>query len=324
MKTVSIIIPVYNVAAYLPQCLESVLSQTYPALEVILVDDGSKDDSGSICDRCAQQDARVTVIHQTNAGAANAKNAGLDRATGDFITFIDSDDYVERNWIENLMKAADQYGADVVEYDFDRVYPNRSEVVNGYRESSVYTAEEYLRQYLDHWTCSLFWNKLFRSSLVAQVRFRKERRCIDDEFFTYKVVSGAQKVVRIPEVLYHYRQRASSAVSSEKNSLQITDDALEILIERYQWIRNRFPALCKIYLKHDVEILFYFAADLLFQRETMKKFRKIARFYFKEAILRRGGKTLLLYVLRLQTVKLCQDAAHVAQVQFRTEEEYFA
>ncbi len=322
MKTVSIIIPVYNVAEYLRQCLESLMAQTYGALEIILVDDGSTDTSGRICDDYAGKDSRFRVIHQQNAGAANAKNAGLDIATGAYITFMDSDDYAEASWIERLVGTAEQYGADVVECDFDQVFRTRSQAVNQYQQNGVFTAEEYLAQYLSNWTCSLFWNKLFRGDLLEGVRFRRERRCIDDEFFTYQAFRNAKKVVRITDVLYHYRQRASGAVRSEKNRLQITDDALEILLERYQWICRHFPSLRTVYLLHDVEIMFYFAGDFPFTGETRKKFRKIARFYLKESLLRKSSKVIILYALRLQRIPLGRNA--------RTEEgtvvtdDYFA
>lgn len=323
MKAVSIIIPVYNVSKYLRPCLDSVISQTYNELEIILVDDGSTDGSGAICDAYAVQDSRVVVIHQQNAGAANAKNTGLDRATGEFVAFIDSDDYVEPDWIEKMMAASEQYGADVVECDFDKVYRNRSKIENGFTKNNVYTAEEYLEQYLSLWTSSLFCTKMFRRGLVAHVRFRKERRCIDDEFFTYKAVTGAKKIVRITDVLYHYRQRASSSVFLLKNRQQITDDALEILIERYQWICKYFPGLRKIYLVHDVDIMFYFARDFIFTKETVKKFRKTARFYLKESVWHWSGKVNLFYALRLQIIKLSRNFEHYEERQLRVTDDYF-
>ena len=307
MKAVSIIIPVYNVSKYLRPCLDSVISQTYNELEIILVDDGSTDESGAICDEYAGQDSRFVVIHQQNAGAANAKNTGLDQATGDFVAFIDSDDYVESDWIEKIVNTAENYDADVVEFDFDKVYRNRSEGGNRYPEISVYTPEEYLGQYLDNWTCSLFCNKLFRRELVLDVRFRKERRCIDDEFFTYKAITGAKRIVRIPDVLYHYRQRASSAVSSQKNRLQIADDALEIMIERYNWIRKYFPRLQKVYLSHDVDIMFYFAREFVFTKEVAKKFRKTAKFYLRESIFCSRDRLTLLYAARLQILRISRN-----------------
>lgn len=305
MKKVSLIVPVYNVERYLKQCLDSILLQTYGNLEIILVDDGATDTSGQICDQYAAQDSRIVVIHQKNAGAANAKNAGLDKATGHYLAFIDSDDYVQPNWIEKMVEAAETFGADVVECDFDKVYQSHCETENNFQDpSKCFTAEEYLSQYLNNWTCSLFWNKLFDRRLVQEVRFRKERRCIDDEFFTYKAVTGAKKVVRIQDVLYHYRQRASSAVSTEKNRLQITDDALEILMERYRWIKHHYPKLSKGYLSHDVEIMLYFAREFDFTEITKKKFRAIARFYLKECLQVRSSVVIFRYALRLQRVKL--------------------
>lgn len=302
MKTVTIISPVYNVEKYLPACIESLLAQTYPALEILLVDDGATDRSGDICDQYAARDTRVRVIHQANGGAANAKNTGLDAATGDYVTFIDSDDVVTPDWIAAQVAALEAHDADVAECHFEKFYPGRVENVPvGAFPAGVYTAEEYLQRYLHDWTCSLFWNKLFRRELVAQVRFRRERRCIDDEFFTYKALSGARRIVKTEQVLYRYRQRRSSAVSSLKNRRQIADDALEILMERYQWICRRFPALRDTYLQHDVDILFYIAG-LDHTGETVRKFRRVARYYLGQCLRRFPGRVTLVNALQAQWI----------------------
>ena len=299
-KTVSIVIPVYNVEQYLRACLDSIAEQTYSDLEVILVDDGSTDQSGMICDLYASKDPRFRVIHQSNAGAANAKNTGLDAVSGNYVTFIDSDDWVEPDWIETMLTALESTDADVAECDFKKEFMGYSEPGNDTYITGDYTAEEYLSFYLDNWTCSLFWNKLFRTELTRNVRFRRERRCIDDEFFTYKVLSGASRIVRVRKQLYHYRQRISSAVSSEKNRLQITDDALEVLIERYEWVSERFPELKRIYLRHDVGILFYFADAFVFSDRTIQKFRSITNYYFKESIYTFPGIATIYNVLKLR------------------------
>lgn len=317
MKKVSIIVPVFNVCRYLPACLESIISQSYHDLEIILIDDGSTDGSSTICDEYAKNDSRIRVIHQNNAGAANAKNAGLDILTGKYVAFVDSDDYVAPDWIETLVNVAEANQADVVECAFDKVFSNRSKPVNPDIDTvKVFTAESYLEQYLFNWTCSLFWNKLFCASLINHVRFRRERRCIDDEFFTYKALSDASKIVQIPNILYHYRQRASSVVSSEINRKQITDDSLEILIERYNWIKSRFPRLTKVYLKHDIEIMFYFSREFIFRTDTVQKFRKTARFYFLQCILHFPGKVTLFYAIQLQHMskKLMQNEIPNQQV----------
>lgn len=300
MKKVSIVIPVYNVRSYLPECLDSILGQSYQSWEVILVDDGSTDDSGAICDRYAAGDSRFRVIHKPNGGAASAKNAGLDAVSGDYVAFVDSDDYVDPYWLEKLMATAEADWADVVEFDFDRVYPAYCEPGNQYPDPvCIFTAREYLGQYLENWTSSLFWTKLIKAELVRDIRFRKERRCIDDEFFTYKVVSGAKRIVRISDVLYHYRQRRSSAVYNMKNRTQIADDALEIMIERYEWICSRFPELRGIYLNHDVQILFYFVG-FSHTSQTVRKFRRICRYYLCQVL--KYQPQLLWLALRLQLI----------------------
>lgn len=280
----SIIIPVYQVAPYLPECLDSILAQTERDWEAILVDDGSTDDSGAICDAYAQKESRFRVIHQKNAGAANAKNTGLDFAKGEYIAFLDSDDTVAPQWLEISLAA--MKNADVVEYGFDL------HTLQGYRHSELlptaeFSAEEYLNQYIDHWQCSLFWNKLFRAKLLDNIRFHKERRCIDDEFFTYKVVACAEKIVRIPDVLYHYRQRKSSAVSSDRNAIQRTRDSLALRAERYPWIGKQFPGLRKKYLKRDIEVMYYFAKSFPFDQKTGEDFRSLTWFYLRQCLLLR-------------------------------------
>lgn len=324
MKTVSIIIPIYNVERYLRQCLDSIANQSYTNIEVILVDDGSTDGSGAICDAYAAADMRFRVIHQQNAGAANAKNTGLDVVTGAYVAFVDSDDWVERNWIASMVRAVESEMADVVECNFRKEYRTRSETENDNSYcAGMFTACDYLRFYLNNWTCSLFWNKLFKANIIGDIRFRRERRCIDDEFFTYKVLTNARKIVRIEDELYHYRQRASSAVSSSKNRLQITDDALEIQRERYEWIASRFPALRKRYMKHDVEILFYFARAFDFSEKTRRKFRRNAWYYLGQSVCFMAGIHTIYYALRLCLVECWKLLDQAEQVQNENLADYY-
>ena len=323
-KKVSIITPVYNVSAYLPQCIESVLNQTYRDIEFILVDDGSTDQSGTICDTYAQNDPRIKVIHQSNKGAACAKNTGLDNVSGDYITFIDSDDYAETNWIETMVNALETNNADAVECTFVKEYTNRSEPGNTNEfKAAAFSAEEYMDQYLDYWTNSLFWNKLFKKELTDDIRFRYERRCIDDEFYTYKIMSKANRIVRIEDSLIHYRQRRSSAVANEKNRLQITDDAIEVLAERYQWISERFPSLAKMYLKHDVEALYYFGREFSFNQNNISKFYLNARYYFKECIKKRMDFHTCKMALHNCIVKRTSLTNHSAKEQNENLDNYY-
>ena len=141
---ISVIIPVYNVEAYLPQCLDSVLTQSYSSLQVILIDDGSTDSSGGICDEYAAKDSRIHVIHQKNGGAASAKNAGLRVAIGKYLSFVDSDDYLEKNAYSFMVNCLQTTGADVVQCSFRDIYRNKeiSHLVRNNR--SEYTVTQYL------------------------------------------------------------------------------------------------------------------------------------------------------------------------------------
>lgn len=303
MKTVSIIIPVYNVEKYLPECLDSVVNQTYKELQIIVVDDGSTDSSGEICDQYAEKDNRITVIHQVNAGAANAKNTGLDNVKGEYLAFVDSDDWVELNWIETLINAMEKYDVDVVECGFDNIFVNAVEEGKVYKEE-ILTTEDYFKQYNENWVSVIFWNKLFRAELTDGIRFRKERRCIDDEFYTYKVVSNGKRLARVKDILYHYRQRETSAVhQNEKKSLQMTDDALDVLKERYNWVTTRFPDLKKQYLKSDIDRLLYYPNLMLYNDFLIKKHKKISRYYIRKVLFNIPDKKTLIYAFKLLFIK---------------------
>ena len=299
---VSIIVPVYNVREYLPRCLESIRSQSLPDWEAILVDDGSTDGSGGLCDSFAAADPRFRVIHQSNSGAANAKNRALDQAGGAYIAFVDGDDYVESHWLETALRAARAEGADIVEYGFDNVYSDRVEpALADPLPPGCFSAEEYLARYPREWPDSLFCTKLFRRQTLGALRFPEERRCIDDEFFTYQAVSRGERILRLPDVLYHYRQRASGVTRSEENRLQITEDALEVLTRRYRWISRQFPKLRREYLRHDVRVLFCFAR-YRHNGRTARKFRRVARYCLGQALLHWPDRATVRLALKTQTI----------------------
>lgn len=292
---------------YLEECLNSICNQTYKNLEIILVDDGSTDLSGEICDNYAFRDKRIRVIHQENAGAAIAKNTGLDVVSGDLIAFCDSDDYVDVNWIRTRMQAMERTGADVVECAFYRTFTDGSVYQDiNCEEETVYSVNEYMGQYLDSWTGSLFWNKLFKANLVKNTRFKYERRCVDDEFFTYKAITGAYKVTKIPEALYYYRVRKSSAMNSVSHKEQLTIDAMELRPERYMWIKDNFPECSSKYLFKDIDYLVYLSTTGTFTDNSAKLYKKIIRFYLKECLKILPQKMTLNYIwliLKYSSVK---------------------
>lgn len=164
---------------------------------------------------------------------------------------------------------------------------------------TLFETQDYLRHYPNQWTCALFWNKLFRAKLVENVRFHTERRCVDDEFFTYKAVTGANRVLRITDPLYHYRQRSSSVTQSEKTLFQRTIDDIDILSERHQWMKAHYPDIAMDYLRHDVDTLLYFAEAYPFNRQAIGHFRKTAKYYFRECLRCFPGKVSMYYAVKV-------------------------
>lgn len=251
---VSIIVPVYGVETYLPDCVDSLLNQTYKNLEIILVDDESPDHCGDICDCYAKLDCRIKVIHKQNGGAASARNAGIDAATGDYICFVDSDDVVQPTYVQRLYNELHSTQADVAVCGFS-IMTRTSNNAESMEPAGLYTAKDYLKLFLDHWTCSLAVNKLFKRERINDIRYVEGHR-IDDEFFTYKLILRGEKVVVFNDPLYCYRQRKSSVM---KNDIAYREkmlmDKVEYIIERVAFISAEEPTLANAFLYNAMDSL---------------------------------------------------------------------
>ena len=246
---VSIIVPVYGVEAYLPACVDSLLAQTYKNLEIILVDDESPDGCPAICDAYAARDSRVKVLHKKNGGAASARNTGLDAARGDYISLVDSDDWVSKNFIEFLLQLLWETHSDVYVCSFSNVFQNgRTENPIAYPHLATVSQVDFLERFLVDWTCGMATNKLFRADVLNNVRYEEGHK-IDDEFFTYKAIMNCNQVVISDEILYWYRMRKSSVMTSASQCQErILRDKLEYLESRYRDVGNRYPELRTKYL----------------------------------------------------------------------------
>lgn len=243
VSKVSIIVPVYGVEAYLEECVDSLLAQRYEDLEILLIDDASPDRCPEICDAYGRTDHRVRVIHKPNGGAASARNAGLNAATGELICFVDSDDAVEPGYVEHLVRTLEDHGADAAVCGFGFWTRGKFEVQKMMTEPGEYSAEAYLRRFLHDWHCSLLWNKIFRREVIGQLRMEEGHR-IDDEYFTYRVCMNCRSVAVSDRCLYRYRLRASS-VMQDMAAVQekIMLDRIGYVTVRYQHIAEKMPAL---------------------------------------------------------------------------------
>ena len=215
---ISVIVPVYRVEEYMERCVKSILSQTYKNLEVILVDDGSPDQCPAICDACAEKDARVKVIHQENKGLSGARNAGIDAASGEYLAFVDSDDYVSPHFIEELYQLLQDTGCAIGQCRFSYVKGD------GLVEESdsafcIYRGESLMEQLYgpeEKATCFVVaWNKLYRAELFKETGIRyPEGRIHEDEATTYRLFHEAKKLAFLDRALYGYYTENGGSITS--------------------------------------------------------------------------------------------------------------
>ena len=180
----SVIIPVYNVEPYLEKCLDSVLKQTYKDMEILIIDDGSTDRSGAISDEYAAKDSRIRVFHTENRGLSAARNLGLDNAVGGYIGFVDSDDWIEPDMYEVLLKKAEETGADIVECGVFKEYPDKT--VEHQRPDRVMYKIEAIRALVNRELSNSVWNKVWVKSCYFNIRF-PEGRLYEDVAITYRI-----------------------------------------------------------------------------------------------------------------------------------------
>ena len=233
-KKISVIIPIYNVEKYLKRCVDSVLSQTYKNLEVILVDDGSPDNCPSICDEYAQRDSRVTALHKKNGGLSSARNVALDCLTGDYVTFVDSDDWIAPDYYEYCVRLIEKTQADVVQIDYTLATDTKIHKKNPQEKVTTYNGKEILQHYMTTTTTTGSYSVcrcLILRHLIGDTRFRKGK-INEDIDWKYIILSKCQKLVESNQVKYFYYQSGNSTSSGalKQRDFQLRE-AADILAE---------------------------------------------------------------------------------------------
>ena len=254
---ISIIVPIYNVSLFLSQCLDSILSQTYKDLEIILVDDGSTDNSSIICDEYAEKDVRIKVIHKINGGLSDARNVGVKNAHGEWVFFVDADDWIKDNAIEVLYDFAVEKDCDLVQGNFYYAY-------HDYLLYRCVTQEEHNMHILDRSESmkeliindrikNFAWGKLYRISLIEDFEF-PVGKYFEDSFWQHLVVNKIKRYGMVDEPLYYYRQRDGSISSKMSERF---DDLIEGYKLRLDFIKQNYPQyydLMKIQFQKIVEL----------------------------------------------------------------------
>ena len=230
-KLISVIVPVYNVSPYLRECIDSILLQTYQMMEIILVDDGSTDGSGEICDEYATRDERIHVIHQTNQGVGAARNEGLAAAAGDYIGWVDSDDTINSKMYQRLVEAE----ADIAVCSFCKVSSNAIEPRN-FGFSGTYSKPQIMDVIVKMDCGTILCNKLYRRELWEGLQFPR-CRAFDDELISCSVLERAESLAVVDEIMYHYRMNQTSIMHSYRIEDGLT--ALSAACSRYNERKER-------------------------------------------------------------------------------------
>lgn len=259
---ISVIVPVYKVEAYLDRCVQSIVDQTFINLEIILVDDGSPDRCGAMCDAWAERDSRIRVIHKENGGLSDARNAGMAVATGELMGFVDSDDTIHPDMYRLLYESMVENDSDLsacgVEMVWEDGSPPRPLTRSGCR---VMETEDAMRALLEEsWLKQPVWYKLYKTELIRDLSF-PVGKYHEDVFWTYQAVARARRISVFDTAGYYYRQRRGS-IMGEGYSLKRLD-AVEAAAQRCKWIEAQLPSLSALAQRQLIAVCMYHSQQLL-------------------------------------------------------------
>lgn len=275
---ISIIVPVYNVEKYLNNCIKSIIGQTYKNIEIILVDDGSTDNSSKICDDYAKKDKRIKVIHQKNSGLSEARNIGIKNASGTYIGFVDSDDYIAKDMFEYLFKLVKTNHADISICNYSMVteYTNEDKSKNIEKEKiKILDSKDALKELLSEKRIQNYaWNKLYKKSLFENLSYPAKMK-MEDLGTTYKLFLKAKKIILSNQKKYFYLQRPESILNNPDSTLHINN--LTLSLERYNYLNSLYPTLLENDLNMIKKILEFYRTkdDAVYEYIIKKDFKSI-------------------------------------------------
>lgn len=241
---ISVVVPVYNVENFIDKCIDSIEQQSYQNLDIILIDDGSTDNSGKICDEWASRDKRIKVIHKENGGLSDARNVGIEIAKGKYVTFIDSDDYILPGFIKYLYDLIENNNADISVCQLINVDENNFELSKGGNQIDIVVEgnQECMKEYLSgNAIDTVAWRKLYRSALFKSGIRYPIGKYHEDVWTTYKLIASCDTIAIGSKALYAYRQRNGSIVNSSFSPKHM--DAVYGAIERQKFIEKYYPKL---------------------------------------------------------------------------------
>lgn len=274
---ISIIVPVYKVEKYLDRCVRSLVNQTYKNLEIILVDDGSPDNCPKMCDEWAKKDSRIKVIHKENGGLSDARNKGFEQSLGEYILFVDSDDYIDEKMVEIMYNRIIEDKTDMCICDFSTFEDGQNPNKNFTMEPKVISAEKTLKSLIYDKSNVYFvvaWNKLFRRELLEKVKFPKGR-IHEDEFTCHRFIGECKTISCIYNPLYFYYMREGSITKSKFTEKKL--DVIMAMDDRVEYISQNKPELLedtKVLALKTIMALYCKAKMLKADKDLIKAIRK--------------------------------------------------
>lgn len=302
----SIIVPVYNVEKFLKQCVNSILRQSYENFELILVDDGSQDQSGEICDEFRMIDDRVIVIHKKNEGQSIARNVGIEIAHGEYVCFIDSDDWIHNQYLEVLYSNARKMAADIVQCNYYYAYETfylteKKTYCTCENEIITYTTDEAIYQLIQHKDIKNFlWGKIIRVDLVKS-NLLPNIATFEDLYWFPKLIQSCNKYVIVNKTLYYYRQHESSLTHEYNNTSLLLLRGLE---ERIQFVNEYYPQFSEMmYYQYFLQLtsLYYYSVNNKFMTKEYNEYKLYAlnkfRCHFDKVLKKKSLFNYLKYLL---------------------------
>lgn len=283
-KLVSVIVPIYKVEEFLDRCVKSILNQTYKNLEVFLVDDGSPDNCPKMCDDWAKKDKRIKVIHKPNGGLSDARNAGLDVANGDYICFVDSDDFIHEKYVETLLNNLEETNSDLSVCAFCKVYEGKDYKAKEENSLTVYEGEDILKEMFESVQPGTIvaWSKLYKKEIFADGLRFDFGKWHEDEYIAHKVYTKCKKVVFTSAELYYYYYRLGSItqlpVFKEKNL-----EAYYAIENRYNYFKGtKWEQLVINQALSSAAHVYYIAQDRHASKDILKFLKQKFNFYYKQ------------------------------------------
>lgn len=291
MEKISIVVPVYNTQAYIERCLDSILAQTYPNFEVICIDDGSKDDAGKLCDAYRKRDNRIHVYHIENHGVSYARNYGLSLMKGSWFCFVDSDDWIEPNYLERMYRLAIERQCHVVACGIDMVYESVAGTEEGNEQILVFDSSQ---NCIQNFICGensmhgLVWNKLYNRKMFGDVRFDEQLKVNEDCMYSYEIMSECDAACLTTMRLYHWYIRQDSAC--HKKAERADFSGANVFLNLYDKLQGKDMEkaqrfLCKNYVSAAVQVLLYAKyersdSEVVLARKRCKEWKKIVWKHF--------------------------------------------